>query len=197
MKQLFVGTSNSHKIEEIEDIFKRNGLDINIISPSDFNDNSEIIEDGFSFAENAEIKARFYFNKYHKPCLAEDSGICIEYLNNNPGIHSARFMPDLNVYETNEYVLSLMKDIENRKATFHAMICYIDENGISHFFEGINEGEIAYKQCGDKGFGYDPIFFIKSEGKTEAQLGKEYKDVYGHRAKAFIKFIDYLKNEKN
>lgn len=196
MMELFVGTSNLHKIDEIKDIFKRNNIEVNIISPKDYSDNSNIIEDGFSFAENAEIKARFYYDKYHMPCLAEDSGICIEYLNNYPGIHSARFLGNMDVSQTNEYVLSLMKDIKNRKATFHAMICYIDEKGESHFFEGINEGEIALIQRGDKGFGYDPIFYIPSEGKTEAELGKDYKDVYGHRAKAFQKFIDYLKNEK-
>ena len=196
MKELFVGTSNLHKIEEIEDIFKRNNIDVKILSPKDFNDNSNIIEDGFSFAENAEIKAKFYYDKYHKACLAEDSGICIEYLNNEPGIHSARFMPDLDVYQTNEYVLKLMKDVKNRKASFHAVICYIDDSGHLHFFEGINYGEISYEQKGSLGFGYDPIFYIPSLGKTEAELGKDYKDIYGHRAKAFKKFIEYLKNEK-
>lgn len=196
MKELFVGTSNLHKIEEIEDIFKRNNIDVKILSPKDFNDNSNIIEDGFSFAENAEIKAKFYYDKYQKACLAEDSGICIEYLNNEPGIHSARFMPDLDVCQTNEYVLKLMKDVKNRKASFHAVICYIDDSGHSHFFEGINYGEISYEQKGSLGFGYDPIFYIPSLGKTEAELGKDYKDIYGHRAKAFQKFIEYLKNEK-
>lgn len=196
MKELFVGTSNLHKIEEIEDIFMRNNIDVKILSPKDFNDNSNIIEDGFSFAENAEIKAKFYYDKYQKACLAEDSGICIEYLNNEPGIHSARFMPDLDVYQTNEYVLKLMKDVKNRKASFHAVICYIDDSGNSHFFEGINYGEISYEQKGSLGFGYDPIFYIPSLGKTEAELGKDYKDIYGHRAKAFKKFIEYLKNEK-
>lgn len=193
MKDLFVGTSNINKIDEIKDIFYKNNIEINIISPIEYNDDSTIVEDGFSFKENAEIKAKFYHDKYNKPCLSEDSGICIEYLNGNPGIHSARFLGDMNVKETNQYVLKIMEGVKNRKASFHAVICYIDEKGETHFFEGINEGEISYEQKGDYGFGYDPIFFIPDENKTEAELGKDYKDINGHRAKAFKKFIEYLK----
>lgn len=195
MKTIFIGTGNLNKKKEIEAIFQKNGLSFEIKIPKDFNDNSEPIEDGLSFSENAEIKAKFYYDKYHMPCIGEDSGICIEYFNNLPGIHSKRFLNHLLDADKNDYVLSLMNNIKNRKATFHAAVCYIDENGNSHIFEGINEGEISKVQIGDQGFGYDPIFYIPEFNKTEAQLGLEYKNKYGHRAKAFNKLIEYIKNE--
>lgn len=193
MKTLFIGTGNQNKIKEIKEIFSNNNFDIEIKTPKDFNDTEEPIENGFSFKENAIIKAKYYYDKYKIPCLGEDSGITIDYLNGLPGIHSKRFLPDLNVCQTNDYIISLLKDVKNRKATFHAVICYIDEKGKINIFEGLNDGEIAFKQAGSEGFGYDPIFYIPSEGKTEAELGNEYKSLNGHRAKAFEKFINYIK----
>ena len=197
MKRLFVGSGNSHKIQEIKDIFKNNGIEIEIVSPKDFDDNSDPVEDGFSFEENAIIKAKFYYDKYHISCIGEDSGITIEYFNNYPGIHSKRFLSNLNDRDKNEYVLDLMKNINNRKAVFHAVVCYIDEDGNTHTFEGLNEGSISLIQKGSEGFGYDPIFQIDEYQKTEAELGQEYKNKNSHRAKAFKKLIDYIKYEKS
>lgn len=195
MNTFFIGTSNNNKKKEIDAIFKDSGLFYDIKTPTDFNDTSEPIEDGNSFVENAIIKAKFYFDKYHIPCIGEDSGICIEYFGNFPGIHSKRFMNSLSDKEKNDYVLSLMKDVRNRKATFHAVVCYIDKNDEYHIFEGINNGEILFEQKGEQGFGYDPIFFIPEFNKTEAELGLAYKNEHGHRAKAFKKLIEYIKNE--
>lgn len=193
---LFIGTSNEHKKEEIKSIFEKNGLSINIKTPKDFNNNDEPVEDGFSFEENATIKSEYYHKKYNIACLAEDSGICIDYLNGYPGIHSKRFLGNLNDRDKNEKILEIMNGIENRKASFHCVICYIDDLGIKHIFEGINNGKISKVQIGEFGFGYDPIFLIPEYNKTEAELGEEYKNVYGHRAKAFDKFIEYIKDEK-
>lgn len=193
---LFIGTSNEHKKQEINSIFENNGLLVEIKTPKDFNDTAEPIEDGLSFEENATIKAKYYFKKYNMPCLSEDSGICIDYFNSYPNIHSKRFLCNLSDHDKNEYILKLMKDIKNRRASFHCVICYIDENGNDHIFEGVNNGEISLQQKGEKGFGYDPIFLIPEYDKTEAELGEEYKNIYGHRAKAFNKFVEYIKNEE-
>lgn len=192
---LFIGTGNEHKKQEIKSIFENNGFFVDIKTPKDFNDDSDPIEDGTSFKENAIIKAKFYHDKYNMPCLAEDSGITIEYFNNFPGIHSKRFLGNLSDFDKNEYILDLMKGIKNRNAVFHCVICYIDENGKYNIFEGKNHGEISYEQKGNKGFGYDPIFLIPEFNKTEAELGEEYKNKFGHRAKAFDLFINYLKND--
>lgn len=197
MKSLFIGTSNLHKIEEIKIIFKKNSIDIDIKSPRDFNDDSDPIEDGFSFEENAIIKAKYYYDKYHIPCLAEDSGITISYLNDLPGIHSKRILNQLNDSQKNEYILQIMKNVKNRRAIFHDVVCYIDQNGNLHTFEGLNEGEISLQQKGNEGFGYDPIFLIPELHKTEAELGEDYKNEHSHRAIAFKKFIEYIKANEN
>lgn len=197
MKSIFIGTGNQNKIEEIREIFKKNDIEVDIKSPKDFDDDSNPIEDGFSFEENAIIKAKYYYEKYHCACLAEDSGITIEYLNNLPGIHSKRMLNQLNDSEKNEYILQIMKNVKNRKAQFHDVVCYIDENGNIHTFEGINNGEISLMQKGEHGFGYDPIFLIPKYNMTEAELGDDYKNENSHRAIAFKKFIEYIKeNEK-
>lgn len=194
MKTLFIGSSNKHKIDEIKDILHKNSIYVDIKCPKDFNDESDPIEDGLTFSDNAKIKANFYYHKYHLATIGEDSGICIDYFNGLPGIHSKRFLSDLNDHDKNEYILKMMKDINNRKARFITSLCYIDENGSYQIFEGINEGEISFCQKGDKGFGYDPIFLIPEYNKTEAELGEEYKNVYSHRAKAFKEFVEYIKN---
>ena len=196
MKTLFIGSGNQHKIEEIKQIFRKNNIEIDIKSPKDFNDDSDPIENGNSFEENAIIKAKFYYDKYNIPSIGEDSGICIEHLNNMPGIYSKRFFNGMNDYDKNNCVLKIMEGVKNRKAVFHDVVCYIDEHGNVHIFEGLNEGEISLAQAGNEGFGYDPIFYIPKYGKTEAELGNEYKNEFGHRAKAFNKFIEYLKNEE-
>jgi len=193
INKLFIASSNKHKIEEFKDIFKRNGLNIEIVSPIDFNDQSEPIEDGLSFEDNALIKAEYYFNKYHIATLADDSGITIKYFNDLPGIHSSRFLKSNDYVEKNNKVLDLMKNVKDRKAAFIAVIAYIDEQGNINLFKGVNEGEIALKQAGDKGFGYDPIFLIPEYNQTEAELGEEYKNKYSHRAKAIDKWIEYVK----
>lgn len=196
MKQLFIGTSNKNKIKEIKQIFSLNDIEFDIKCPSDFNDDSDPIEDGFSFKENAIIKARHYYNKYHIPCIAEDSGISIDYFNGLPGIHSKRFLSNLDSNQKNDYIISMMKDIKNRNAIFTDVVCYINDKGEEYTFEGLNHGVISFKQSGNEGFGYDPLFYIPSQNKTEAELGNEYKCKYGHRAIAFRKFIEFFRNEK-
>lgn len=196
MDTLLIGTGNKHKLLEIQDIFKLNDIEFELKIPSDFNITDEPIEDGKSFEENAYIKSKFYFDKLHIPTIGEDSGICIDFYDGGPGIFSKRFLGHLSDHDKNEEILRQMSGSDKRKAVFHAVISYIDENGVNHIFEGINEGEIATKQSGNQGFGYDPIFLIPSEGLTEADLGQDWKNRNSHRAKVFKKFIDYYKSTR-
>lgn len=196
MDILFIGSGNLHKLQEIRDIFNKNGLDIDIKCPKDFDIDEEPIENGSSFIENATIKAKFYYDKFHLPTIGEDSGVCIDFYNGGPGIYSKRFLGHLSDRDKNDEILRQMEGVNNRKATFYAIISYFDADGNNHIFEGINEGEIALSQSGNEGFGYDPIFYIPSEGKTEADLGQEWKNKNSHRAKAFKKFIEYYKSTK-
>lgn len=189
MKKLFIASNNAHKIEEIKDILLRNNIEIEILCPKDFNYLEEPVEDGKTFEENAYIKAKFYYEKHHLPTLADDSGICIDFLDGGPGIHSARFLPDMNYDEKCDYIVNLLGDSTNRGAQFVDCMCFIDKDGNVYEYRGTNEGTIAYKKAGHEGFGYDPIFVIPEYNKTEAELGADYKDEHSHRAKALKKWI--------
>lgn len=194
IKKLFVATSNAHKLTEIKGILKEFGIEAELICPKDIGDNSEPIEDGKNFKENALIKARFWYKKTGMPTIADDSGICIEYLNNFPGIYSARFMNKYSYLEKNELILKALDGAPNRKAAFHAGLAYIDENGKEEVFEGILNGEIAEEIKGVNGFGYDPIFYIKELGKTSSELSKEEKNRVSHRYLVLKKWAEYVKN---
>ena len=189
MKKLFIASNNKHKLEEIRDILKRNGVEVEIYTPADFKFNSEPVEDGTTFEENAYIKARFYHDKVNMPTIADDSGICIDYLDGKPGIHSARFLSEMSYPEKCNYIVEMMKDVNKRGAQFVDCLCFIDINNEVNYYKGINEGEIAKEVKGDKGFGYDPIFLIPKYNMTEAELGEDYKNEYSHRAKALKEWI--------
>lgn len=193
MNKLFIASSNAHKIGEIDKILKQNGLNVELVCPKDFSCSGEPDENGKTFKENSEIKARFYFDQFNIPTLADDSGICIDHFNGMPGIYSARFYGDMDYKLKNEIVLKMMENVNDRGAQFVANICYIDEKGDAHHFEGINPGFIAFEQKGTDGFGYDPIFVIEEFNKTEAELGETYKNEYSHRAIALKKWIEYVK----
>lgn len=193
MKKLLVATGNKDKIIEIKEILKKNNVEFELVTPKELGCESEPIEDGKTFEENAVIKAKYYFDLYHIPSLADDSGITINYLNGYPGIYSARFFGGLDYKTKNEIIISMLSNAKDRGAQFVDYIAYVDENGNVSTYEGINEGVISFKQKGDKGFGYDPIFMIEEFNKTEAELGPEYKNEHSHRAKALKKWIKDVK----
>lgn len=196
MTKLFVATSNQNKIYEFNKIFSENNIEVELVCPKDFNDFSEPIEDGKTFEDNAILKAKYFYDKYKLPTLADDSGMCIDFFNGFPGIYSARFMKNYTYHEKNELIIKALDGIDDRAATFNCVVAYIDKNGNVNTFEGINSGTIAYKEAGNEGFGYDPIFIIPEYNKTEAELGYAYKNKYSHRAKALNKFIEYYKNHE-
>lgn len=193
MEKLLIATGNKHKVLEIQEILDLNNIHLELVTPKDLGCDLEPVEDGKSFKENAIIKAKFYYDLFKIPSLADDSGICINYLNGYPGIYSARFFGDLDYKTKNEIVISMLKDAKDRGAQFVADIAFVDENGNVSTYEGINEGVIAFEQKGEKGFGYDPIFMIEEFNQTEAELGPEYKNEYSHRAKALKKWIEDVK----
>lgn len=191
MNKLFIASSNSHKIQEISDILKKNGLKIELLSPNDFNDDEEVVEDGFSYFENAYIKAKYYYDKYHFPTLADDSGISIDYFGGLPSIHSSRFLGNYDVETKNNIILEMMKNIKNRKAHYTCCLVYMNDDGFKKYEETF-EGEISTYQKGDYGFGYDPIFFLPEYGKNAAEL-ENVKNSFGHRYKALSKWIEDIK----
>ena len=194
MEKLFVATSNAHKLEEIREILKLYGIERELVCPASFDDHDEPVEDGKSFKDNALIKARYWFNKYHLPTIADDSGLTIHFFNEFPGIYSARFMQNCSYFEKNSWILKGMKNESDREAKFHCVIAYINEN-TEECFEGILQGEIADSIKGEHGFGYDPIFFLPELNKTTSELSPEEKNRLSHRSLALRKWAEYVKAE--
>ena len=194
MEKLFVATSNAHKLEEIKEILKLYGIERELVCPASFDDHDEPVEYGKSFKDNALIKARYWFNKYHLPTIADDSGLTIHFFNEFPGIYSARFMQNYSYFEKNSWILKGMKNESDREAKFHCVIAYINEN-TEECFEGILQGEIADSIKGEHGFGYDPIFFLPELNKTTSELSPEEKNRLSHRSLALRKWAEYVKAE--
>lgn len=189
--KIFIASHNKNKIKEIKEIL--NLANIELVCPNDFDDFDDVEETGNNFKENAYIKAKYYFDKYHLPTISDDSGLCIDCLDGKPGIYSARYGGNDYVSVCNEFIKNC-DQANNRKAYFNCTICFINNTSIN-YFEGIVNGEISHELKGDNGFGYDPIFYIKELGLTMAEMDSDTKNHYSHRYEAFKKLGDYI-NEK-
>ena len=193
MKKILIATSNAHKVKEVKDIFDSLNFSVQLLTPKDLdpNNSNEPIEDGNSFKDNSYIKAKFYYDLYHMPTIADDSGICIDFYDGKPGIYSARWLKELSYKEKNIKITSELEGSNNRGAQFVCGITYIDDNQ-TLYFEGVLNGSIAFKPQGEEGFGYDPIFIIDGQSKTTAELGEEFKKYNSHRALALRKLVEYF-----
>lgn len=187
MKQIVLATSNPHKVEEINAIVK----DIEfILPPKEFNPE----ENGETFEENSLIKAKEANRLTGMVTLADDSGLCVEHLNGEPGIHSARYAPT--AQERIDKLLNVMKGAKNRRAKFVCAMTLLDKDG-SVLTKVIGEchGEIDTVQKGKNGFGYDPIFIVDGYNQTMAELSEDEKNTISHRAKALEQIIEFLSDK--
>ncbi|MDA0782587.1 MAG: RdgB/HAM1 family non-canonical purine NTP pyrophosphatase [Rickettsiales bacterium] len=187
--KLLIASGNKGKIKEISKLLEP--FNVEVISAAGFN-LPEPEENGSSFIENAEIKSRYYSNKTGLPALADDSGLCIEALNNAPGIYSARWAgKDKDFSIAMKRIEDEMGDSPNRGAKFVcALSLYLPETDIVENFEGKVEGIITFPARGENGFGYDPIFIAHGMDKTFAQIEPDKKHSISHRADAFNKLIN-------
>ncbi|MHB2150533.1 RdgB/HAM1 family non-canonical purine NTP pyrophosphatase [Calditrichota bacterium LG25] len=191
--KILIGTGNKHKREEIQQIL--NGLDVELISIDQLPESIEVEETGETFTENARLKAEAYFELTGLPVLADDSGLEVPALNNEPGVRSARYAGENADYlKNNLLLLERMKDLPpaERKARFRCVMCFKTSEG-DWFFEGITEGEILREFRGSGGFGYDPLFYVPALQKTYAELTPEEKNRISHRGLALKKFKKFLK----
>ena len=193
MKDIIIASNNQGKIKEYKEILEPLGF--NVLSQSESGVDLEVEETGETFEENASLKAEAIYNIKHTCVLADDSGIEIKYLNNEPGVYSARYKGIPTALERNEYVLEHLKDARgsDRAARFVCCICYIDETGHKELFKGIWNGSIADEISGSNGFGYDPIFIGENQKVTTANLSDLEKNKISHRARATEKLVNYLK----
>lgn len=191
-KEIVFATNNQHKLEEIKAIL---GDKWKILSLNDIDCHDEIEENGATFEENALIKAKYIYEKYHLNCFADDSGLEVKALNNEPGIYSARYNGiDRDSEKNIDKLLKNMEGITDRKARFRTVIAYIDR-GNNYYFEGIINGDITLKREGNGGFGYDPVFKPEGYDNTFGELGQDIKNNISHRAIAMQKFIVFLNEQ--
>lgn len=186
--KLIIASQNQNKISEIK--AKLPNLDIEGLDPAIFP--NELLETSATLEGNAMQKAQQVYDKTGHDCFADDTGLEIEALDNEPGVLSARYAGDQRSSEDNmNLVLEKLDGKENRMARFRTVIALL-LNGKQHLFEGISEGEITLQKSGEKGFGYDPIFKPNGSSKTFAEMTMEEKSEWSHRARAVEKMIRFL-----
>lgn len=191
MKIVFA-TNNPHKISEISSIidskFKLSGLAESGIY-EDIPENENTLEG------NALAKARYVYKLSGSDVFADDTGLEVEALNNEPGVLSARYAGDHKNPDDNiDTLLDRLEGINNRKARFRTIIALILD-GQEYLYEGIVSGEILKERRGEKGFGYDPVFMPEGYDKTFAQMEIEEKNLISHRARALKKLTDFLNHQ--
>ncbi len=193
MKNLLFFSHNNKKVSEVKRILNRE--DIKISNLNSYNKIKEPIESGKSFAENAKIKSSCGLKKFHVPCFADDSGICIEALNNKPGIKSKRFLERFKTYNLAfKHIISTVIYKKNDKAFFETAICLSIKKNHHIVFEGRINGRISTKPKGKNGFGYDPIFIPDGYKKTFAEMSSREKSTISHRLIALRKMESFLFN---
>lgn len=185
MKIVFA-TGNPHKLKEIKEIAGDSDIEF-ILPPDGFNP----VENGATFEENSFIKAKEAARVSGMMSLADDSGLCVEALDGGPGIYSARYAetPQKRI----DKLLNTLTPFKDRRAKFVCAMTLVDSEG-NKIFSATGEchGEIAKKQSGTGGFGYDPVFIVENSGKTMAELSENEKNLISHRGRALREVLKYL-----
>ncbi|MBR5035928.1 MAG: non-canonical purine NTP pyrophosphatase [Prevotella sp.] len=213
MKKIVFATNNQHKLDEIRQIL---GSKFDVLSLNDIGCHEEIPEDYDTLQENALQKAKYIAEHYDVDCFADDTGLEVDALNGEPGVHSARYAEgtDHDSEANMQKLLRKLGNNNNRSARFRTVIALVmksptptlpnreGEEKIEEcrsvddtplLFEGIVNGHIAYEKKGTEGFGYDPIFVPDGYDESFAQLGMDIKNSISHRARAVAKLADYLR----
>ncbi len=191
--QIVLATKNMGKVKELEELLSDMGVDIQ--SLKEYPEMPDVVEDGVTFAENAIKKAKAVCKYTGLVALADDSGLEVDALNGQPGVYSARFAgEDKSDLDNNLKLLALLKDVpkEQRTARFKCVIAIVTPEGKIHTAEGTCEGLIGYDMIGDKGFGYDPLFYLPEYYKSFGQLELSLKNKISHRGRALEKAKEAL-----
>ena len=193
IKELVIATHNNDKKTEMQYALK--DLEVKILSLDSFPEIGEIEESGSTLLENSFIKAKEVYRKTGIPTLADDTGLEVEFLNGAPGIYSARYAGKNVTYEDNvKKLLSELSGVEEklRVAQFRTVISFFSAKK-ELWVDGCIEGIITEKPIGEKGFGYDSVFFVPDRDLTFAQMGREEKNKISHRGLALKKMVKLLK----
>ncbi|AGT43246.1 RdgB/HAM1 family non-canonical purine NTP pyrophosphatase [Treponema pedis] len=192
--KIYLASGSNHKRKEVSELLP----DCTVILPKDENLNFNPEETGDTFFENAMIKAQALYKIVKAPVLADDSGLCIDFLNGEPGIRSARYGAvngeHVSAASAIDKVLSELKDVKNRKAHFACCMVFLLNENRFYSVQEICEGSITQSPCGKGGFGYDPIFFVKQFEKTFAELTPQEKNAVSHRGRAMRQISNLIKD---
>jgi len=193
MHSLLLATNNKGKVAEIKALLE--GTGITLLTPVELGLALEIPEDGQTYAENASTKATAFSQASGMIALSDDSGLEVDALDGQPGVHSHRFcpIPDATDADRRKYLLEKLQSSPRPwRARFRATVAMAIPSGKVRLATGQCEGEIIPEEIGTNGFGYDPIFFIPELGHTMAELEMDEKNRLSHRARAVQNAIPIL-----
>lgn len=191
MRKIVLSTDNKNKLREIREILE--DLDVKIYGKSDIDGmDFEVIEDGDTLYDNALKKAAAMAERVDYAVLADDTGLFVNALSGEPGVHSARYASEHDDKKNREKLLNNLKDKDDRSAYFKTEIILIDEEKNIIPIEGVCHGKISLEEKGENGFGYDSIFIPEGFDKTFAEMSHEEKNEISHRSRALKNLRDKL-----
>lgn len=198
MESILIASSNASKIEEIREEFSSYFEEI--YSPEEVGEELDVQEIGKTFRENAQLKARAYYEEYGIPALADDSGLCVNALGGEPGVHSSRFAGE-NATDTqnNQKLLQEMEHVpmEGRSAHFECVMHLWISDGLELISTGRCQGYIGLEPRGEKGFGYDPLFVPEGNDRTFSEMDQHEKNRISHRGRAVRKMTNFFEDVMN
>ncbi len=187
--RIVFATHNPNKLKEVQALMPTK---IELLSLEDIGCDEDIPETAETIDDNAILKANYVRDKYKMDCFADDTGLEVEALNGDPGVHSARYAGEGKDNEDNiKKLLERLEGKDSRVARFKTVIA-LNIGNRQLLFTGICKGVITREKRGSGGFGYDPVFIPKGSNKTFAEMAQEEKSAISHRGKALKKLIDYL-----
>lgn len=194
MRRLLIATNNPGKVREFRRLLANSGFEV--VTPADLGIAIDVEETGDSYAANATLKAVAFAEAGNCLAMADDSGIEVDALDGRPGMYSARYGgPGLDdAGRTNLLLKDLATTPETlRTGRYRAVVAVVEPGSVPACFEGVQEGRIGFEWKGERGFGYDPIFIATVDGRTNAELTDEEKDVISHRGKAIRAAVAWLR----
>ena len=195
-REIIFASNNKGKIKEIKEILYP--LGIKVRSGEDI-ELPDVEETGKTFEENAYIKALAAAKIKNIPCVADDSGLCVDAIGGRPGVYTARYAPNRDFDKGMDKLLLELSETNstNRSAYFSCVIVLAYPDGNYKSFEGRVDGSIATQKTGKSGFGYDPIFIPTGYNRSFAEFNSDEKNKISHRGRALQKFIKYLTDNEN
>lgn len=190
MKQLVFATNNAHKLGELRRMLAGR---YRVVGLADIGCHDDIPEESDTFEGNALAKAQWVLDRYGYDCIADDSGLEVDALGGEPGIHSARFAGDgHDDAANNALLLSRLEGVADRRARFRTVIALVRKDADPMYFHGTVEGSILEAPRGNEGFGYDPLFVPEGWSKTFAEASPDEKNSVSHRGRAVRELCRFL-----